>query len=161
MLECLAPSAQQVWRLAEKFWRLRYTSWIKLNWGLLLGCGLPRFRSSKGRILTAKNRLFTITVSTSMHLIWKLRNERMFETHTHASEPEIHNRWVAMMNLTLKRDQLLTDRVRFGSLATNKQLVPNTWSGTLLDEDSLPDDWIKQKGVLVGIWPNTPKIGMG
>jgi hypothetical protein len=161
MLECLAPGTQQIWRLAEKFWKLRYASWIKLNWGLLLGCGLSRFRSTKGRILPGKNRLFTITVSTSMHLIWKLRNERMFETHSDSSESEIHNRWVAIMNLTLKRDKLLTNRVRFGGLATNKQLVLNTWSGTLLDEDALPDDWTRQKGVLVGIWPNTRKNGIG
>jgi hypothetical protein len=65
-----------------------------------------------------------------------------------------------MINSTLKRDKLLSNRVRFGSLAIKKQLVLNTWSGTLLDEDSLPDDWIKSKGVLVGIRPATRKNGV-
>jgi hypothetical protein len=65
------------------------------------------------------------------------------------------------MNDTLNRDKLLTNRARFGSLAIKKQLVLNTWSGTLLDEDSLLDDWKKSKGVLVGIRPVTRKNGVG
>ncbi|KAJ7506053.1 hypothetical protein B0H11DRAFT_1707609 [Mycena galericulata] len=161
MLECEAPGQRQVWQLTERLWRLRYPSWPKLNWGLLLGCGLARFTSSKGKIVPALNRFFAIIVSTSMYLIWNLRNARVFETPTPASETEIHNRWVSQMNSSLRRDQLLTNRTKFGPLAFKKQLVLNTWSGTLLDEDSLPDDWTKSKGVLVGIRPNTPKNGVG
>jgi len=161
MLECEAPGQRQVWQLTEKFWRFRYRTWPNLNWGLLLGCALARFTSTKGKISPPKNRFFTIIVSTSMYLIWTLRNNRVFETFTHASDSEIHNRWVSTMNSALKRDQLLTNQARFGSLAINKQVVLNTWSGTLLDEDSLPDDWIKSKGVLVGIRPITRKHGVG
>jgi hypothetical protein len=146
--------------LTEKLWKLRYPNWPKINWGLLLGCGLAKFKSTRGKVLPAKNRFFTIIVSTSMHLIWKMRNERLFETKKSASDTEVHNRWVATINATLKRDQLLTNRARFGPLATKKQMVLNTWSGTLLDEDSLPDDWIKVKGVLVGIRPATQKNGV-
>ncbi|KAJ7820478.1 hypothetical protein B0H13DRAFT_1614032 [Mycena leptocephala] len=161
MLECNAPGQQQVWQLTERLWRLRFSTWPKLNWGLLLGCALARFTSPNGKRVPSKNRFFTIIVSTSMYLIWNLRNKRVFETHTLASEAEIHNRWVELVNSALKRDQLLTNRARFGSLATKKQLVLDTWSGALLDEDSLPDDWIKMKGVLVGIRPNTRNNGVG
>jgi hypothetical protein len=161
MLECNAPGQLQIWRLVEILWRLRYTAWPKLNWGILLGCTLAKFKSPKGNTLPAQNRFFTIIVSTSMYLIWKLRNERVFETFTPATSHEIHNRWVATINSALKRDRLLANRARFGSLAIKKQLVLNTWSGTLLDEDSLPDDWIKSKGVLVGIRPATRKHGVG
>ncbi|KAJ7724824.1 hypothetical protein DFH07DRAFT_871826 [Mycena maculata] len=96
--------------------------------------------------LPARNRFFTIIVSTSMHLIRNLRNTRVLQTPTPASKIEIHNCWVSLMNFALRRDQLLTNQTKF---------VLETWSGTLLDEDSLPDDWIKSEGVLVGIWPNT------
>ncbi|KAJ7237239.1 hypothetical protein C8J57DRAFT_1087743 [Mycena rebaudengoi] len=161
LLECSAAGQQQIWQLAEKIWKLRYPCWPKLSWGLLLGCGLAGFRSPKGKPIIAKNRFFTILVSTSMHLIWKLRNERILQTFTIATNTEIQNRWVSLMNSTLKRDQLLSSQVRFGSLATKKQLVLNTWSGVLLDEDSLPDNWINTKGVLVGIWPATRKHGVG
>ncbi|KAJ6534326.1 hypothetical protein B0H19DRAFT_862241, partial [Mycena capillaripes] len=113
-------------------------------------CGLARFTSPKGKPIPAQSRFFTIIVSTSMSLIWSLRNERVLETHTMASENEIHNRWVSLMNAALNRDRLLSNCARFGSLATKKQLVLNIWSGTLLDEDSLPDDWTIVKGVLGG-----------
>ncbi|KAJ6551930.1 hypothetical protein B0H19DRAFT_950337 [Mycena capillaripes] len=159
MLECDAPGQHQVWRLTEIF--------CKLNWGLILGCGLARFTSPKGKPIPVQSRFFTIIVSTSKSLIWSLRNERVPETHTMASENKIHNRWeihnrcVSWMNAALNRDRLLSNCARFGSLATRKQLVLNTWSGTLLDEDSLPDDWTIVKGVLGGIRPTTRKNRVG
>ncbi len=96
-----------------------------------------------------------------MRLLWNLRNERLFESRPCPSEREIHNRWVSTTNTALRQDQLLTNKARFGDLALKKQLVLNTWSGTLLDEDSLPDDWTKLKGVLVGIRPITQQNGVG
>jgi hypothetical protein len=96
-----------------------------------------------------------------MKLIWDLRNERVFETHIAASEAEIHNRWVAIMNTALKQDKLFTNQARFGSLGIKRQLVLDTWSGALLDKDSLPDDWTRSEGVLVSIWPITRNNGVG
>jgi ribonuclease HI len=64
------------------------------------------------------------------------------------------------INQALQQDCLLTDKVRFDSLALNKQLVLGTWSGLLLDEDSLLDDWTKE-GVLVGMQPIIDQHGMG
>ncbi|KAJ7768125.1 hypothetical protein DFH07DRAFT_736499, partial [Mycena maculata] len=73
---------------------------------------------------------------------------------------EIHNRWLKSINGVLQRDRLLTNKIKFGPLALNKQLVLNTWSGLLMYEDSLPDDWTKE-GVLVGMWPMTVRNGIG
>ncbi|KAJ7859236.1 hypothetical protein B0H13DRAFT_2237527 [Mycena leptocephala] len=134
MLECDASGQRQVWRQTESFWRLRYPRWPKLNWW--------------GKTIPAQNRFFSIIVSTSMSLIWNLRNESI-RTHTQASANEIHNRWVSLMNTALKRDRVLSNRTRFGSLATK--------NGTLLDEDSLPDNWTRSEEVLVGIRPVTQK----
>jgi hypothetical protein len=64
-------------------------------------------------------------------------------------------------NTALKRDKLLTNRAHFGSLEIKKQLVLDTWSGALLDEDSLPDDWTRSEGVLVGIRPITRNNRVG
>lgn len=89
MLECDAPGQRQIWQLVEKLWMLRYTSYPNLNWGLLLGCALAKFKSPRGCTVPAKNWFFTILVSTSMHLIWKLRNKRIFETHTLATHDDI------------------------------------------------------------------------
>jgi hypothetical protein len=65
----------------------------------------------------------------------------------------IHNHWLNLVKSALRRDRILTDKVKFGPLALRKQMVLNTWSGLLMDEDSLPDDWTLTEGVLVGIWP--------
>ncbi|KAJ6506504.1 hypothetical protein C8R45DRAFT_817163 [Mycena sanguinolenta] len=96
-----------------------------------------------------------------MHLIWHLRRERVIENPDRVhSDMEIHNRWLKAVNAILTRDRLLANTARFGSLAFNKQLVLNTWSGILADEDSLPDDWVHE-GVLVGMRPMTGKQGIG
>ncbi|KAJ6490089.1 hypothetical protein C8R45DRAFT_1053237 [Mycena sanguinolenta] len=120
LLESNARGQNQVWHLAEKLWKSRYQNWPNLNWGLVLGCGLTRFKSLLGMIVPAKNRFFTII-----------------------------------------RDIILTNKIRFGGLSLRRQLVLDTWSGTLADEDSLPDDWINTKGVLVGIWPINNRFGIG
>ncbi|KAJ7760281.1 hypothetical protein DFH07DRAFT_740787 [Mycena maculata] len=73
---------------------------------------------------------------------------------------ELHNRWLKSVNGALQRDRLLTDKIRFGPLALKKQRVLNTWSGLLMDEASLPDDWTYE-GVLVGMRPLNDRHGIG
>ncbi|KAG1889238.1 hypothetical protein F4604DRAFT_1505893, partial [Suillus subluteus] len=91
----------------------------------------------------------------SAHLIWKLRCERVIKFNNKEdkfhSKNEIHNRWVATLNKRLNFDKLFTDTLRYGKKALRENLVLRTWSGVLLDEDDLPDNWIRQSGVLVGI----------
>ncbi|KAJ6628226.1 hypothetical protein B0H10DRAFT_2209891 [Mycena sp. CBHHK59/15] len=53
------------------------------------------------------------------------------------------------MNSALRRDCILTNKIKFGPLALKKNMVLNTWSGLLMDEDTLPDDWTLTEGVLV------------
>ncbi|KAF8133557.1 hypothetical protein K438DRAFT_1641237 [Mycena galopus ATCC 62051] len=148
--------------LCTKLWSLKHNNWPQLNWGILLGCNLLRFKSTNGKLLHSKQRLFAILVNSSMHLIRNLRNNRHFSSSTYQITPtEIHNRWVATINIALIRDHLITNKIHFGRLAFDKQLVLNTWSGTLWDEDALPDDWILSDQVLVGIRPLLVKRGIG
>jgi hypothetical protein len=60
----------------------------------------------------------------------------------------------------LLRNRMLTDKLRLGPLALKSQLVLNTWSGHLMDENSLPDDWTHD-GVLVGMRPIVDRNGIG
>ncbi|KAJ7702752.1 hypothetical protein B0H17DRAFT_859263, partial [Mycena rosella] len=97
-------------------------------------------------------RLFAIIVSAAWHLIWELRVNRVISSPGIVRMGEnIHDLWLKTMNAALTRDQILTNKTWFGPLLFKKQLVLNTWNGLLMDEDSLPDDWIHEKGVLVGI----------
>jgi hypothetical protein len=127
----------------------------------VLGCNLVRFKSDKGAVLPEKGRLFAILVSVAWHLIWNLRQGRVIEDpDRRQSVLAIHNQWLSAINAALTRDRLLTDRIKFGPLALKKQLVLNTWSGLLMDEDSLPEDWTYE-GVLVGMRPMTDRHGIG
>jgi hypothetical protein len=121
-------------------------------------------QNQKGKTLVGKGRLFTILVSTSVHLLWKLKWTQKLQ-HIDLNSREhyhiLHNLWLAAINAALKRDCLLTYKVHFGSLARNHQIVLETWSGTLMDEDSLLDDWINTQGVLVGIQRIAKRAGIG
>ena len=43
------------------------------------------------------------------------------------------------------------DTKKYGPFTTRKDLVLKTWSGTLKNEHSLPDNWINAPCVLVGM----------
>jgi hypothetical protein len=75
-------------------------------------------------------------------------------------EKIVHNQWVKAINTALSRDRLLTNKIRFGTLAFKTHRVLNTWSGLLLDEDSLPDNWLHTEKVIRGIRPMTDKTGI-
>ncbi|KAJ6620491.1 hypothetical protein B0H10DRAFT_1632477, partial [Mycena sp. CBHHK59/15] len=97
------------------------------------------------------NRLFKIIAGESVFLVWKIRCERLMSRKSVHSEIEIHNRWTACMNNCLKIDRLLTDTSRYGNRALNINMVLKTWDGVLMDNENLPENWIWQSGVLVGI----------
>jgi hypothetical protein len=161
-LECKAPEQKLIWNLTRQLWCRKYLNWPKLNWGLVLGCNLVQFNTPSGKILPGKGRLFAILVSVAWHEIWRLRVDR---TLTHPgkihSELAICTQWMRSINASLNRDRILTNKTRFGPLSFNKNLVLNTWSGLLLNEDSLPDDWTYEKEILVGIQLYTVKNGIG
>ncbi|KIJ06161.1 hypothetical protein PAXINDRAFT_92421 [Paxillus involutus ATCC 200175] len=161
LLECDESLASQtIWGLAECLWRKRETYWPEIRFGTILGCNLINFTDNKNRKQRGKSRLFTILMSESAHLIWKLRCERAIklegDTSKFHTREEIQNRWIFAMNSRLKMDMLLTDRARYGKKAIPQKTVLQTWSGVLLDEDNLPDNWIWQSGVLVGITSQRP-----
>ena len=72
------------------------------------------------------------------------------------TETEVHNKWLAMINNRLSMDCLMTDRRRYGKKALKSKDVLLTWSGVLMDQENLPDNWLWQSGVLVGIRSKRP-----
>ena len=139
---------------------MKYNDWPQLTWGLILGCNLTKFKSQKGKSIPQKDRLFNILVATGWYMIWNMRNKRRIQKPGKEFDPsQVHNQWLKAINSILQREQILTNKIKFGPLAIDKQVVLNTWSGLLLDEDSLPDDWTTTGGVLVGILPLKSGVG--
>jgi exonuclease III len=160
LTQCEAPGRQLVWSLARKLFEMKTTrKWPGTGYGILMGNCAADLVDPAGKE-DGLNRFYTILMITSMQFIWNLRCERRIskgdDPEKWHSEDEIHNRWVAKMNYRISMDQALTSEMRFEKKALSRTLVAETWKGTLDNEQSLPADWIRQSGVLVGIRPRRP-----
>ena len=163
--ECDAPGQKEVWSLARSLWKQRNRKWPRPFLGAVLSCAIAPFKTSKGKPKTGDARLYTILVTESAHLIWKIRNERVIQEDNQPARPpatrrEIRARWESTINARLSEDCALTDAGKYGGKALAKSTVERTWSKVLRDEDDLPHDWWRGKTeVLVGI--NRPRLGDG
>ncbi|KAJ6602046.1 hypothetical protein DFH09DRAFT_900378, partial [Mycena vulgaris] len=102
--------------------------------GLVIGCNLVKFKHPNCKMIPAMGRLFAILVSTAWHTIWNIRNDKVLKNpHHNITDIEIHNRWLKSINSALGRDRILTNKMKFGNLALNKDLVLRTWSGLLMN----------------------------
>ncbi|KIL60084.1 hypothetical protein M378DRAFT_84228, partial [Amanita muscaria Koide BX008] len=94
-----------------------------------------------------QDRFYTIIISESLHLIWKIQHDSDL-TKLH-SDLEIVNRWNHVINFRLRLDCLITNH-RHGRRTLTKEKVLQTWSKVLRNELHLPDDWTENTEVLVG-----------
>ncbi|OSD04674.1 hypothetical protein PYCCODRAFT_1488156 [Trametes coccinea BRFM310] len=112
---------------------------------------------------SADDRLLRILMTEAVHLIWRIRCERVVDTEAdppHCHTPEvIAKRWRKALNARLAIDQQLTRPVK-GRAYLDRTAVLKTWRGLLEDEASLPEDWIFRRRVLVGM-PLPPPRGIG
>ncbi|KAJ7720256.1 hypothetical protein B0H16DRAFT_1336127, partial [Mycena metata] len=132
---------------------------------------LATFRDKKGTVSLGLARLYRILVSESIFVRWKVRNDTVISRDGEPPpENMIHNKWLQAINLRLMFDRILTNHAKYGKQnSIRSSVVLQTWSSTLLNEESLPGDWIKQHGVLAGIEPKlshppsqpTGRRGMG
>jgi hypothetical protein len=158
LLECNSTGPKVIWGLAKAMLEQKQATWPHVRYGTILGCCIARQKAQRSKGGT--DRLFRIVATESAHLIWKLRCERRI---TQGDDPdkqhsieEIHNRWLSTMNQRLTMDRLLANRNRYGKKALKPALVIATWDGVLYDQESLPENWIQQSGVLVGMRPQRP-----
>ncbi|KAJ7758247.1 hypothetical protein B0H16DRAFT_1662335 [Mycena metata] len=155
LIECGRPGQKEIWALAESLWRRSHTTWPTVLFGGIMGAALATFSGENNKESKGSARLYRILMTDSMYLIWKIRCEVVIRDNGVAkSVTEIHNRWVALMNERLEIDRSLTNRVRFGKQhAIPASVVFDTWKGSLLNENELPPQWLREPEVLVGILP--------
>ncbi|KAJ7093994.1 hypothetical protein B0H15DRAFT_905021 [Mycena belliarum] len=161
LIKCKCPGQALIWAAAKNLWLEKETSWPEVSLGTILGCGLAEFRGDGGKTDRGTQRLYQILISESAYLIWRLRNERVIDRNGEpAPDEEITNKFKFAINQRLQMDKILANRPRKGKLpALAPALVLETWSKTLDDEQSLPQDWIREPRVLVGsraFPPRTP-----
>ncbi|KAJ7724596.1 hypothetical protein DFH07DRAFT_724112, partial [Mycena maculata] len=154
LFNCSHPEQAIVWRLAGEFWAKKLGSpLLAPSLGMVLGSVLTMFEEEMNAKPSGANRLYRILVTESTYLIWKLSNKSVTQNRgTAPSAYAAHKRWVSLMNEQLKIDCFMAT----AKSNQNKILVPpgvvlQTWSRTLLNEMSLPKDWLRDPRVLVGI----------
>jgi hypothetical protein len=156
LLDCeQSHAAKALWNLAKELWTKQEDFWPEINFGVILACNLTNFQNMEGKRMIGKCRLFTILITETAHLIWKIWCERVIQWGNNPENfhtpQEIKGRWLNCINTCLKMDRLHTSFSRFGKKATKESIVLETWSTVLMNEENLPDNWIWESSVLLGI----------
>jgi len=152
--ECHASGQSIIWGLVHELLTKKGIPQHGVpTFGQVLRCGLTDFRDASCKKQVGCNRLYTIAVSESTYLIWRIRCEWRIEREENQeklhTKDEIVGRWLAMINMRLKLDCLMTDKRHYDHKAIDPKLVQRTWDGVLHDEQGLPDNWVAESGVLV------------
>ncbi len=119
--------------------------------GIIMSCAIQPPNVHRNQTKRGTARFHQILISESAHLIGKIRNDHVINDKLHYTLNEIEQRWIQTINCCMKLDCILSDQRKFGRKAIQKSLVLKMWQGTLLNESTLPEDWTKENGVLVGI----------
>ncbi|KAL1740175.1 hypothetical protein HDZ31DRAFT_48024 [Schizophyllum fasciatum] len=151
LFECEAAGQTTVWKLAKAVWERTGREWQSPSFGLVMGAACPQFLDDDGDRLTHLERLWTILISCSGYLIWKLRCERVIQNENKEfHEREVEGRWFAEMNSRLDLDRRMTHK-RYEKKRLSEGLVEFTWRPVIPNYESLPPKWVSNSGVLVGI----------
>ncbi|KAK0245029.1 hypothetical protein EDD85DRAFT_917403 [Armillaria nabsnona] len=135
LIECHIPGQDIIWRLMEELWKKKHNQWYPLSFELALGSLLVTITDDEGKRNHGTSRLYRILMS---------------EAH---KEDKIWNTWLHIINQRLMLDRIATKPRKFGLKAAGRRIVLRTWSRVLKKESSLPENWIDQKGILVGMEP--------
>jgi hypothetical protein len=163
LTECESPERETIHTTIEKLWKRKQTKveWPGWSHGAALGCGLVNFRDKKGRKMPELDRFYRIIRSEADHLTWTLRCARRIDNKDdpdkYPTEDEVKSKLAAALNKRLQIDMILTNVYKFEKNALSTKVVLSTWKGALLDENKLPENWLKADGVLVGIRPRRPR----
>ncbi|KAI0056160.1 ribonuclease H-like protein [Artomyces pyxidatus] len=161
LTECTHNARETIWELAKSLWPYGDESWPTINLGIILASGclsVPKTEEDKndrpdsiGAIKRrGASRLLRILISESAHLIWVLRCERAIQGITHTKK-QITTRWRRAINKRLTLDRVTASKIIKKPKAILKVIY--TWTGTIKDENNIPQDWVSNPEVLVGIKP--------
>ncbi|KAL1739495.1 hypothetical protein HDZ31DRAFT_49293 [Schizophyllum fasciatum] len=151
LFECEATGQARIWELTKSVWERTGREWQTPNYGLVMGAACPVFVDNDGDRLRHLERLWTILMSCSGYLIWKMRCERVIRNENKDfHKREVEGRWHSEINSRLDLDRRMTHK-KYDKRRLPEGLVEFTWKPVLPDYESLPPNWVSNSGVLVGI----------
>ncbi|TFK80515.1 hypothetical protein K466DRAFT_636861 [Polyporus arcularius HHB13444] len=149
--ECETKGQGVVWSLLKATWELTMARWHEPCWGTTFGAACAVFKSDEGSRKPALENLWCILCTEALHLIWKLRCERVIQRDGEEfTEAEITNRYYAAMDARLSLDRR-TAAMAKGKRALKPADVERIWLPILESGQDLPPRWVTSSGVLVGI----------
>ncbi|KAF8993830.1 hypothetical protein BDQ17DRAFT_1169044, partial [Cyathus striatus] len=133
LTECRATRQNIVWKLVRRLLEMRNISWEDTSFGSIIGCGISSWKMEDNKKHPRADRLFMMIVSALAYFIWCLRCEWRIEHRCDvekiASEREVHNRWLSMINEMLKTDLQSLSKKYNKKRTINPKLVKDTWIG--------------------------------
>ncbi|KAH9913664.1 uncharacterized protein B0H18DRAFT_857907, partial [Fomitopsis serialis] len=147
LFECQAIGQSLVWSKVRTVWEKKIPAlpWPDLSMAWVLSLGLTKWETEAERGRPGATRLWRILVSEAVHLIWKLRCERVIG---HAGEDRwehrtagVSNKLQYVLNGRLALD-IESTRRKYANSVSKRDLIHATWNGVLWDEPALPDDWM-------------------
>ncbi|KAJ6450175.1 hypothetical protein C8R45DRAFT_766332, partial [Mycena sanguinolenta] len=142
LTECQEPGQKEIWDLASEMWRMKTGRELRPTIGQIMAAGATKVGNA------GENRLYKILVTESMHLIWRIRNERRIQGTGVAPLAIIKNRWLHSINNRLALDCAITDKFKWEKKSLKISLVKSTWKNTLKDEHTLAKEWPRTVGAL-------------
>ncbi|KAH9856131.1 hypothetical protein C2E23DRAFT_866206 [Lenzites betulinus] len=164
LAECQAPGQKALWDMTKRMLEKKGIVLNRLSIGAILGIPSWESRTDKGETCPGKTRLLRISLSETAYLVWKIRCERVISwqeqpDRTH-SDHQLRSLWARVMGERLRLDLDRTRR-KWGKRSLPRNVVLETWRGTLHDEKALPEDWTETTGVLVGTLHDSVSSGIG
>ncbi len=151
LFDCEAVGQETIWELAEETWRSTGLAWHRPNLGTAAGAACAVFESEAGSRKPMAEALWTILLTESLYLIWKLRCERVIQNEKREfTIPEVTRRWYATMDRRLELDRRSCAK-HLGRCALTAHAVACIWEPILQARGELPRNWVTDSGVLVGI----------
>ncbi|TFK77697.1 hypothetical protein K466DRAFT_619244 [Polyporus arcularius HHB13444] len=151
LFDCEAVGQEIIWNLLKDLWKLTKAEWHEPSWGTALGAACAVFKTEKGTRRTAIEKLWCILGTESLHLIWKLRCERVIQNKGEDfTAEEVTNRFYSTINARLDLDRRTSIQAR-GKRSLKPSDVERIWLPVMENGANLPPKWVTNSGVLVGI----------
>ncbi len=152
LFECDARGQEIIWRLLEQLWTHTGARWAGVSWGTTFGAACAVFATPEGGRRTAIEHLWCILCTEALHLVWKLRCERVIRNDGgDFTEDEVTNRFYATLESRLSLDRRTAALCATGRKALRPQEVERIWLPVIDRGSDLPPRWVVNCGVLVGI----------
>ena len=151
LFDCASVGRGTIWELAEETWQHTGLPWKEPNWGTALGAASAVLESDDGERKPSAEALWTILMTESLYLIWKLRCERVIQNDKQEfTILEVIRRWYAALDRRLELDRRSCAGF-LGRSALKADAVACIWGPVLQASGELPQNWVTDSGVLVGI----------